>query len=461
MPIEPGTYEIRYVLNEGRTILASRPIEVTPVAATLVAPETAIAGSTIEVAWEGPDYDNDFISIARPDDSGYENYTYTREGATLDLLMPTEPGRYEIRYVANQDRTVLASRVIEVTDVTAALMAPETAIAGSTIEVAWEGPDYDNDFISIARPDDSGYENYTYTREGATLDLLMPTEPGRYEIRYVANQDRTVLASRVIEVTDVAAALMAPETAVAGSTIEVAWEGPDYDNDFISIARPDDSGYENYTYTREGATLDLLMPTEPGRYEIRYVANQDRTVLASRVIEVTDVTAALMAPETAVAGSTIEVAWEGPDYDNDFISIARPDDSGYENYTYTREGATLDLLMPTAPGRYEIRYVANQDRTVLASRVIEVTPVAANLTAPETAVAGSTIKVAWEGPDYDNDFISVARPDDSGYENYTYTREGATLDLEMPEEPGTYELRYVINQDRTIVATRSIVVSTP
>jgi Ca-activated chloride channel family protein len=28
------------------------------------------------------------------------------------------------------------------------------------------------------------------------------------------------------------------------------------------------------------------MPTEPGTYELRYVANQDRTVLASRVIEV-------------------------------------------------------------------------------------------------------------------------------------------------------------------------------
>jgi Ca-activated chloride channel family protein len=81
------------------------------------------------------------------------------------------------------------------------------------------------------------------------------------------------------------------------------------------------------------------MPTEPGTYELRYVANQDRTVLASRVIEVVAVTASLMAPETAVAGSTIEVAWEGPDYANDFIAIARPDDNGYENYTYTREGA--------------------------------------------------------------------------------------------------------------------------
>jgi Ca-activated chloride channel family protein len=533
--LQPGTYSVEayWAASEASqtvqvSLLGADPRTVvlvfdTPLpTATLVAPDSAIAGSHIEVAWDGPGGDNDYISVARPDDSGYENYTYTREGAALDLLMPMEPGSYEIRYVQSDGRTVLASRPIEVTPVTASLVAPETAVAGSTIEVAWEGPDYANDFIAIARPDDSGYENYTYTREGAALDLLMPTEPGTYELRYVANQDRTVLASRVIEVVAVTASLMAPETAVAGSTIEVAWEGPDYANDFISIARPDDSGYENYTYTREGAALDLLMPTEPGTYELRYVANQDRTVLASRVIEVVAVTASLMAPETAVAGSTIEVAWEGPDYANDFISIARPDDSGYENYTYTREGRGAgpadadgagDLRAPLRrepgphgsglardrgrrrhrvadgardrrcridhrggvgrpglrqrlhlrrpPGRqrirelhlhagrggagpadadgagtYELRYVANQDRTVLATRVIEVTAISASLVAPETAVAGSTIEVTWEGPDYDNDFISVARPDDNGYENYTYTREGAALDLLMPTEPG-------------------------
>jgi Ca-activated chloride channel family protein len=472
--LQPGTYDVEayWTASEASqtaqvSLLGADPRRVvlvfeTPLpTATLVAPDTAVAGTEIEVAWDGPGGEADFISVARPDDSGYENYTYTREGAALDLLMPIEPGTYEIRYVLSEGRTILATRPIEVTPVMANLVAPDTAVAGSTIEVAWEGPDYVNDFISVARPDDSGYENYTYTREGAALDLLMPTEPGTYELRYVANQDRTVLASRVIEVTPVMANLIAPDTAVAGSTIEVAWEGPDYDNDFISVARPDDSGYENYTYTREGAALDLLMPTEPGTYELRYVANQDRTVLASRVIEVTPVMANLIAPDTAVAGSTIEVAWEGPDYDNDFISVARPDDSGYENYTYTREGAALDLLMPTEPGTYELRYVANQDRTVLASRVIEVTPVMANLIAPDTAVAGSTIEVAWEGPDYDNDFISVARPDDSGYENYTYTREGKTLDLEMPEAPGSYELRYIMSQDRTVAATRSIVVTAP
>ncbi|MBF9030327.1 VWA domain-containing protein [Rhodobacterales bacterium HKCCE3408] len=465
MPAEPGTYEIRYVASQDRTTLAARQIEVTPASATLTAPETAAAGSTIEVAWDGPDYQNDFISVASPDDeTGYVNYTYTRDGSPLDLLMPSEPGVYEIRYVMNQDRTVLAARQIEITTVAATLEAPETAAAGSTIEVAWDGPDYQNDFISVARPDDeTGYVNYTYTRDGSPLDLLMPSEPGTYEIRYVANQDRTVLAARQIEITTVGATLEAPETAAAGSTIEVAWDGPDYQNDFISVARPDDeTGYVNYTYTRDGSPLDLLMPSEPGTYEIRYVANQDRTVLAARQIEITTVGATLEAPETVAAGSTIEVAWDGPDYQNDFISVARPDDdTGYVNYTYTRDGSPLDLLMPSEPGTYEIRYVANQDRTILAARQIEITTVGATLEAPETTAAGSTIEVAWDGPDYQNDFISVARPDDdTGYVNYTYTRDGSPLDLLMPSEPGTYEIRYVANQDRTVLAVRQIEVTT-
>jgi Ca-activated chloride channel family protein len=361
--LQPGTYSVEayWTASEASqtaqvSLLGADPRTVvlvfdTPLpTATLVAPDSAIAGTDIEVAWDGPGGDNDYISVARPDDSGYENYTYTREGAALDLLMPIEPGSYEIRYVQSEGRTILASRPIEVTPVTATWSRPRRPLPDRPSR--WRGKAPTTPTTSSPSPARTTADTRTTpTRgKGAALDLLMPTEPGTYELRYVANQDRTVLASRVIEVVAVTASLMAPETAVAGSTIEVAWEGPDYANDFIAIARPDDNGYENYTYTREGAALDLLMPTEPGTYELRYVANQDRTVLASRVIEVVAVTASLMAPETAVAGSTIEVAWEGPDYANDFIAIARPDDNGYENYTYTREGAALDLLMPTEPG---------------------------------------------------------------------------------------------------------------
>ena len=339
--------------------------------ATLVAPLTAVAGSTLEVAWEGPDARGDAITASEPGEGSYVTQVLTRFGNPAELRVPSQAGTYELRYVLGTGREVVASQPLEVTPATATIIAPQTAVAGETIEVAWDGPGYEPDYISVADPsDDASRIDITLTREGSPLELQMPTEPGTYELRYVMQLDREILTRRSIEVTEVLATLIAPETAEAGSTIEVSWAGPDYRNDYISVAIPDDErGYVNYTQTREGETLDLLMPTEPGTYQLRYVASQDRTILATREIEITPVAATLIAPDTAVAGSTIEVSWDGPDYQNDFISVADPDDErGYVNYTYTREGNTLDLLMPTEPGTYELRYVLNQDREVLATR---------------------------------------------------------------------------------------------
>ena len=464
VPSQAGLYELRYVLADGREILAAQPLEVTPATATLIAPDSAEAGATIEVAWQGPDYAPDYISVGTPDDPNSRiNITLTREGSPLELLMPAEPGTYALRYVMQQDREIIATRMIEVTEVLATLIAPDTAIAGEDIEVAWEGPDYQNDFISVARVDDErGYVNYTYTREGTPLDLQMPTEPGSYEIRYIASQDRTVLATRPIEITAASGSLSAPETAIAGSTIEVTWTGPDYQNDFISVAEPEDNrGYVNYTYTREGTPLDLQMPTEPGTYEIRYILNQDRQILVTREIEVTDVAASITAPATAIAGDTLDITWTGPDYQNDFLSVARPDDErGYETYSYTREGTPLELQMPSEPGDYEIRYVLNQDRETIAAQPITIEPVTATLSAAPEAVVGQQLDVTWSGPDYDNDFVVIAEPDDErGYETYSYTRDGSPLEITVPSEPGTYELRYVLNQDRVTIAAQPLVVA--
>jgi len=458
MPSSVGTYEVRYIRHSDRSILASQQIEVTPIEVQVMGPETAIAGETVQVGFVGPAYDNDYITISQPDDTGYENFTYTRAGNPLGLLMPTVPGEYELRYVLHQDRVTMAVQPITVTDVSASLTAPDTAEAGSTVQVGWDGPNYDNDYITVSKPGDDGYENFTYTRAGNPLDLLMPTEPGDYELRYVVRQDRSVLATRTITVTDIGASLTAPDTAEAGSTVQVGWDGPNYDNDYITVSKPGDDGYENFTYTRAGNPLDLLMPTEPGDYELRYVVRQDRSVLATRLITVTKISGALTAPATAEAGSTVQVGWEGPDYDNDYITVSRLDDDGYETFTYTRAGNPLDLVMPPEPGEYEIRYVVRQDRSVLARQAITVTEIEATLVGPDTVTVGATIDVGWTGPDYDRDFISVGPQDGGRYMTYTYTSQGNPLRLTVPTEPGTYELRYQLGQGNGILTSVPITV---
>ena len=459
MPVDAGTYELRYVMQQDRHILTSRTIEVIEVLASLVAPQTAVAGSTIEVAWDGPDYQNDFISVTATDDEKSINYAYTRDGAPAELVMPPEEGEYVIRYIAHQDRKVLASIPVTVTPAEARLVAPATAAAGADLEVTWEGPDYKHDYIAIAKPDEKNHEGYTYTRYGSPLELTLPIEPGEYELRYVIGQDRTVIARAAITLEDVTASLVAPAEAAVGSEVEVAWTGPDYNNDYIALSKPDDKSHESYTYTRYGSPLTVVMPTEPGSYELRYVTGQDRTVLATIPIELTEVGAALEAPDSAPAGSDIDVTWTGPDYKNDFIGISEPDDDRYETYTYTREGSPLSVTLPTEPGTYEIRYFVGQDRSILATRAIELTEVTASLVAPASAVVGQEVEIAWEGPDYKSDYVGVSKPDDDRYEHYTYVREGSPLTLTMPAEPGTYELRYYINQDAVILTRQTIEVA--
>src|SRR5690606_5070822 len=94
-------------------------------AATVSSAAEAPLGATIAVEWTGPAEDGDYIAVARPDARGsdYENYAYTRDGNPAELLMPSEPGEYELRYVLNQDSKVLATAPITVVAVEASVAA--------------------------------------------------------------------------------------------------------------------------------------------------------------------------------------------------------------------------------------------------------------------------------------------------------------------------------------------------
>ncbi|MEM7441479.1 MAG: VWA domain-containing protein [Pseudomonadota bacterium] len=467
LPIEPGTYELRYVLASGPRVIGKKIIEVTPVEATVAAPAEAPAGASVTVEWDGPNYKNDYIAVAEigAADNKYVNYTYTREGSPLSILMPAEPGNYEIRYMANQKSTILARQPISVVAVQASITAPANAAAGDSVVIEWAGPDYKNDYIAVAEvgQPDSKYINYTYTREGSPLRLKMPAEPGNYEIRYIQNQGSTVLARVPVTVEAVAAQLTFNETAAAGEPLLITWDGPDYKNDYISVAEIGAKGskYYSYTYTRQGSPLRVVMPLDPGTYEVRYIQNQKSTVLASKTVTVEPVQVTLSAPDTAKTGEALVVQWEGPDYKNDFIAVAEVGQPAnkYTNYTYTKQGAPLRLTMPPQPGEYEIRYIAQgRPDKILAARKVTVEPVEASMSLAGAAKSGETALIEWDGPDFKNDYIAISVVGDDGYETYARTSGGSPLRIKVPKQPGTYELRYVLGQKNTIISRETITV---
>ena len=338
------------------------------------------SGSTFNVIWSGPANSRDYLAIAAPDDPGGRQltYAYVEQGSPLQLTAPDEPGVYEVRYIQQQSRTVLAREPITVLPVVATLQHASDVNSGSIIDVTWSGPANPRDYLAIAAPDDPGARQltYAYVEEGSPLQLTAPDAPGEYEVRYIQRQSRIILARQPITVLPVVATLQHTSDVNSGSTIDVAWSGPANSRDYLAIAAPDDPGgrQHNYAYVEQGSPLQLTAPDEPGDYEIRYIQRQSRTILARQPIIVLPVTATLQAARVVNPGSTIDVTWTGPANSRDYLAIAEAGDPGNQplTYAYVEKGSPLELRAPEEPGDYEVRYIQRQSRNILARQAIEV-----------------------------------------------------------------------------------------
>ena len=382
LPVEPGTYDVRYMLGRPIRILAKTTVEVTAAEATLLAQETAIAGEEISVEFTGPEpASGDYITVTEPDasDKSYKSYHYTKSGSPATLSMPLEPGEYELRFVQRGEK-VLARRPITVTEALATLTAPQTAKIGETVSVAFTAPpDPGGDYITVTTPDASAktYTSYVYATQGSPGEIRMPLEPGTYELRYVQN-GKVVIQRQEIIVEDVPSSVSTKPSALAGETISIAFEGPPIaSGDFLAVAAKGSPAktYDNYAYLKNGSPVMMRMPTEAGDYEIRLIFDRS-TIMAKQAITIEPATIAFVsAPTSAVADTMIAVTFEGAPAPgrNDFIAIAKPGarDKQYETYTYPTSNE-VNLRTPKDPGDYEIRYV-QANKKVIARRSIKIT----------------------------------------------------------------------------------------
>ncbi|MCE8536169.1 VWA domain-containing protein [Ruegeria pomeroyi] len=303
--------------------------------------------------------------------------------------------------------------------------------------------------------------------------------PGTYLVRALRLSDEAVEERRVTlqpggrEVVEIAfaaalpaATLSAPASGIAGGMVEVTWTGPDGDGDYLTAGPvgANDASYLTFEYTAKGNPLPLRLPVEPGAYEIRYVLADGIQTLARLPITVTERSFDLTAPGSAPAGSLVQVAWSGGGFDEDFLTVARLDASAdgndYVTYAYVRDGNPVGLRMPLEPGAYQLRYVVGQDSSVAVSQPITVTDLTVTLEAPDRVAAGSMVAVSHTGPAYDGDYVTFVTPEAGvlDYLGYAYTSDGATLQVQAPDTPGRYELRYVSTVAGARILTRRAVV---
>jgi hypothetical protein len=361
---------------------ATPEVEEVLTAATLTLPERVPAGSAFSVSWTGPDNKGDFVTVVRADapDNASGHYQETQVGPTLELTAPMEPGAHEVRYITGRSRTILGRTAVVVEPVAASLDATAEVTLGTRFDVRWTGPNNDGDYITIVAvgaPDDQ-YTSYADAKEGASVTLTAPTTTGDFELRYVAGQGRTVLARRPIRVVAAEVSLEAPAEAIAGSTIDVSWVGPNNAGDYITVVSSDtpDGRYANYSNTSQGSPLKLLTPIMAGDAELRYMTGQGNKVLGRRAIRIAAAVVTLSADKECSVGGTVTVTWTGPNHPGDYITVVKKatPDGQYAAYTNTTKGSPLTVPAPKEAGEAEVRYMTGQGNKVLARIPITIVP---------------------------------------------------------------------------------------
>ena len=237
------------------------------------------------------------IVPAGANEGSYTNYQRVRDDTENSLVAPADPGLYEVRYVLNEGSRTLASTPFEVVEAEIVLNGPDFARAQTPLPISWSASIHPQDYITIvpAGADEGTYQDYIRVRNNLEGDLDAPADPGLYEIRYVLQEGARTVSSRILEVVgadaplDDGAGLVVPSQAGPGETIAVSWSGSaDSADQRISLARADQADFSWIEAHRIGeeTALELTMPNEPGRYEIRYLDISGQAVLGRAIVEV-------------------------------------------------------------------------------------------------------------------------------------------------------------------------------
>lgn len=472
-PAAPGDYLIKYFLGQDNWASFEVPVTVTEPEISLSAPAEVEASTFFEVAWTGPDTPGDFIGIGKVGAGGsgqWRNFAATSDGNPARLQAPPEAGDYLIKYFLDQDNTALFEIPITVGQPQVSLTAPAEADVSQTIEVEWAGPDTPGDFIGIGKVGAGGsgqWLNYVATADGNPARLMTPSEPGEYLIKYFLDQDNTALIEVPITLREPEVSLSAPASAEVSTTIEVAWTGPDTPGDFIGVGKAGAGGsgqWRNYAETSTGNPVRLLVPAEPGNYVIKYFLDQRNTPLYEVPLSVTAAEVSMEVPAIVTGGTIVDIPWTGPNHAGDFIGIGLAGAGGsgqWRSYAPTVDGSPARLRIPTVGGDYAVQYFLDQDNTSALEIPVKVVTPTATLDAPATAAPGSTIEVAWTGPNYDGDYIGLGKAGAGGsgqWRTYAETSGGPVLSLTLPEEPGEYLIQYFVNSDQTAIAKHALVI---
>ncbi len=445
--------------------------------ATVSAPSQVVVGSAFAVTWQAERLNpRDYVTIvhAGAEAGAYGDYDRLGEGKrNARLRAPAEPGLYEVRLQTEGVGMVLATTTVEVVDVEVTVSAPSQVVVGSAFPVNWvaEGL-HPRDYVTIvpAGAEEGAYTDYDRMEGRTEGRLRAPAEPGLYEVRLQMEGSGRVLATTPVEVVDVEVTVSAPVEVLVGSEFVVTWvaEGL-YPRDYVTIvpAEAEEGAYTDYDRMEDRTEGRLRAPAEPGLYEVRLQMEGSGRVLATTPVEVMEGNVSVSGPERVRAGTQMRVVWTGAIHSRDYVTIvpAGTEDGQHADYIRVGDGTEGKMTAPAEPGLYEIRYHLERQSRVIARQPLEVLAAdapmddGAGLVVPTMGKPGATITVTWTGgADSADQRVTLARADQADFS--WISAESVigrnSLEITLPDVPGTYEVRFLDVTSRAVLG-RSII----
>lgn len=132
------------------------------------------------------------------------------------------------------------------------------------------------------------------------------------------------------------------------------------------------------------------------------------------------------------------------------LAIARPEDPADKAIVVVEPRNAVPILpTPGVAGSYELRLTVEKDGApqILLRRPLATTEPAATIAAPERVGRGQGLPVRGIGPNGEQDRVVLVRPEAPAEAEGPrfYPAENVEATLEAPDQPGLYELRYVLN----------------
>ncbi|WP_158541682.1 VWA domain-containing protein [Pelagibacterium lacus] len=474
-PAEPGLYEVRYVLDEGNTTLASTPVEVVAAEQTVSAPATVTFGTEFTVSWGETINPRDWVVIvpSGADEGTSQGYRRVESHDSIALRAPAEPGLYEVRYVLDEGNRTLASTPVEVVAAEQTVSAPATVTFGTEFIVSWGETINPRDWVVIvpSGADEGTSRGYRRVESHDSIALRAPAEPGLYEVRYVLDEGNRTLASTPVEVVAAEQTVSAPATVTFGTEFTVSWGETINPRDWVVIvpAGADEGTSQGYRRVENHDVISLRAPSVPGLYEVRYVLDEGNRTLASTPVEIVEAQQSVSGPEIVRAESEVTVTWGETVHPRDWVVIVAvgADEGTSQGYRRVENHDDITLTAPAETGLYEIRYVLDEGSKTLASSPLEVVAAdaplddGAGLNAPASATPSETVTVSWTiSPDDADRRVALAKADAPDFTWISAHRVGGEQETEitLPDTPGQYEVRFLDISSQSVLGRAIIAV---